>query len=381
MGSVGNKVPVNGTFDIPIYEDEIEGPSERAYLRPPAWSRLVKRTYPLIDFRNDVFGAGQYESPSISRSAKFLSKYGFTAVKKDSILLSSGYTKQDLLDPELIKRVYYPEVESLIKNLTGCSQVFVDHSFVRGPMGDGADGGREEARDRATKKLNAIKDNDKSYHLTEPLPPTRVPHIDCTPLGGRSAVRCWREDFHAAAMKAGIIEAEDKICDAQGVKAVDKDSDAAVARGYNRGDSFGPRYASYSVWRPTKKVTRDPLAMAVRKNLQNIENNDLLLWSYEVRVPGKDGDWNRELEMLRVKPDRVGETKGVPREEVDDSIDWYYLPEQEPDEVLVFKLFDSAGLDASAQESEGAPHGSPDLGDAGYGDARESIEVRLYAIW
>ena len=191
-------------------------------------------------------------------------------------------------------------------------------------------------------------------------------------------MRFWRKDLREAAERAGIIEAEDEICERSGVKATEKGSDAVLASEDNANGKFGPRYASYSVWRPIKKVTRDPLALAMRKNVKNLTpENDLFLWYYDIRNHGIEGDWNRELEMLRVKPGQVVETTG----EVDASIDWYYLPEQEPDEVLVFKLFDSAGLSADADESESVPHGSPDLMDAGYGGPRESIEVRLYAVW
>jgi GA4 desaturase len=307
-----------------------------------------------------------------------LTRYGFTAVKHNSTFISSEHLQEDLYNPETIEKIYYPEVKQLIKDLTGCSEVFIDHSFLRGPKmeGVGADGGKSEVRAIAAKRLDHLKDTEHSYHLPVPLPPTRIPHVDSTPLGGRHAIRFWRKDLHDAATRAGIIEAEDKICKTQGVKATEKHSDAILAREYNSSGRFGPRYASFSVWRPIQKVTRDPLALAVRKNVKSLDN-DFYLWSYEIRNYGTDGDWHRELEMLRVKLHRTCET----RDEVDESIDWCYLSEQEPNEVLVFKLFDSAGLDASAEESEGVPHGSPDLGDAGYGDPRESIEVRLYAVW
>ena len=375
MGSIGREAPVVGTFTIPIF-DNVTDPSERPYLAPPPWSGEVKRTYPLIDFRDKVYGTKHGRTASTSLSADFLTRYGFTAVKHNSTFMSSERLQADLYSPETIEKIYYPEVEQLIKDLTGCSEVFIDHSFLRGPKKEGVDGGKSEVRAIAAKRLDELKDKEHSYHLPVPLPPTRIPHVDCTPLGGRRAIRFWRKDLHDAATRAGIIEAEDKICKAYGVKATEKNSDAILAREYNSSGRFGPRYASFSVWRPLKKITRDPLALAVRKNLKGLDN-DLHLWPYEIRNHGTDGDWNRELEMLRVKHHQSGET----RDEVDESIDWYYLPEQEPNEVLVFKLFDSAGLDASAKESEGVPHGSPDLGNAGYGDPRESIEVRLYAVW
>ena len=373
MGSIGEQDQVVGTFTIPIF-DKISDPSERPYLAPPAWRGDVQRTYPLINFRDEAFGSGQ--DTSLSRSAALLTKYGFTAVKHSSAVIPSTTFHEDLSDSATIEKHYYPEVVQLIKDLTGCKEVFIDHSFLRGqPKDQQASHARSAMRAQASKTLDSL-DQNVSYHLPAPLPPTRIPHVDCTPLGGRCAVRFWRKDLREAADRAGIIQAEDTICERYGVKSTEKESDAVLAKEYNKNGEFGPRYASYSIWRPIKKVTRDPLALAVRKNVKALDG-ELYLWYYDIRNHGIEGDWNRELEMLRVKPGQAAETTSV----VDRSIDWYYLPEQEPDEVLVFKLFDSAGQSADAEESAGVPHGSPDLGDAGYGGPRESIEVRLYVVW
>ncbi|KAK0283526.1 hypothetical protein LTR35_001940 [Friedmanniomyces endolithicus] len=59
---------------------------------------------------------------------------------------------------------------------------------------------------------------------------------------------------------------------------------------------------------------------------------------------------------------------------------WYYLPDQQPDEVLVVQLSDTASLGPGATVGGGTAHASPDLRDAGCGDARESVEVRVIAI-
>ena len=64
-----------------------------------------------------------------------------------------------------------------------------------------------------------------------------------------------------------------------------------------------------------------------------------------------------------------------------DSLQWYYLSKQEPDEVLLIKFFDSAALGEDSQEA-GAPwHASPEIGDAEGDSARESIELRVLAFW
>lgn len=62
---------------------------------------------------------------------------------------------------------------------------------------------------------------------------------------------------------------------------------------------------------------------------------------------------------------------------------WFWLPEQNPDEVLVIKLADShagrVGQDGRMVAGSTA-HGSPDMGGA-EGEPRESIEVRVIAFW
>lgn len=375
MGSLEAQDTVLGTFNIPIF-DHVSDPSERGYLMPPPWQSDIKRTYPLINFRHEALSGVTTKSRHISRSEEFLTRYGFTVVKHKSTIINSSMARDDVFDSAIIEKYYYPEVVQLIKDLTDCKHVFIEHSFLRGqPRSQQTSGARSAMREQAVKKLDTLNHN-HSYHLPAPIPPTRVPHVDNTPLGGRCAIRFWRNDLKDAAERAGIIEMEDAICDRHQVKATEKVSDAVLAKEYNANGKLGPRYASYSVWRPIKKVTRDPLALAVRQNVKALDD-DLYLWSYYNRNYGIEGDWVQELEMLRVKSDQSVETTG----KVDESINWYYLPEQELDEVLVFKLFDSAGLSADTEESEGVVHGSPDLGDAGYGGPRESIEVRLYAVW
>ena len=378
MGSVEAAcIPAVGTFEIAVYESAINDPSERPYLAAPRPSRTVEKSYPLINFRRE-FGHGEDGLDSRSKSADVLSKLGFTAARHRSALLSPPYTRIDLDSIRRMDEIYYPEIETLVKELTGCRYVFITHSFLRGPKP--AEGLKaEQSQNREFKASNMSSDYlnlEKPLHNTDPLPPTRLPHSDCTPLGGRRAIRYWRSDIHEAAVEAGIIAAEDSICEKHGVKATSKDSDPAITAEYNVNGKCGPRYAAYSVWRPIKKVTRDPLAMAPRRSVAHC-SDEMYLWQYDIRNMGRYGDWNKELEMLRIRHHVVGEAQ----DGVDETIDWYYLPDQETDEVLVFKLFDSAALDESAEEAEGAPHGSPDLGDRGHGGPRESIEVRLFAIW
>lgn len=55
---------------------------------------------------------------------------------------------------------------------------------------------------------------------------------------------------------------------------------------------------------------------------------------------------------------------------------WYYIPDQLDSEVIIFNAFDS-----EKGQSLAVPHCSFDLGDAGSGIPRQSIEVRAFVFY
>lgn len=228
-----------------------------------------------------------------------------------------------------------------------------------------------------TIKADAVvsKPNDK---LQARAAPVRIPHQDFTPLGARQTIRSQDQDIYNTAVKNGVIAAEDRICESHPFVAQSKESDSYIAEHYNQSAELGPRYAAYSVWRPLKKVGRDPLALAPTKNLKTT-NDDLVYWPYENKIPGASelgGDFLKEYAMLGVR----GESSESGPDS-SNSLQWYYLAEQEPDEVLFIKLFDSAALGDDSEEA-GAPwHASPEIGDVAGDNARESIELRILAFW
>ena len=170
---------------------------------------------------------------------------------------------------------------------------------------------------------------------------------------------------------------EDAICRAASgsdFTASEKASDKTMTAAYNshREGKLGPRYAAYSIWRPIRPITRDPLVFTPYHSIKN--DSELMMWQYDVREPGFAGDWHRELEMAKVRPHCADGA-------VCEDLKWYYVSDMQPDEVLVLKLFDSASLGEGAEEAAGVLHASPDIGDAAHGGLRESIEVRVLAIW
>lgn len=100
-----------------------------------------------------------------------------------------------------------------------------------------------------------------------------------------------------------------------------------------------------NVWRPIKKIERDPLAVA---EAHSVPDADLVV---------------REL----IYPNRRGETYAV---KYNEGHKWFYRSGLEPGQVLLIKCFDSK-TDGRARR---VPHTA--FEDGSVGEARESIEVR-----
>ena len=111
------------------------------------------------------------------------------------------------------------------------------------------------------------------------------------------------------------------------------------------------RYQIINVWRPIRKIRKDPLAVA---DAQSITQDDL------IPVPLIYPDWDGET--FRVRPSEKHR--------------WFYLADQAPSETLLIKCFDSFA-DGRARR---APHSAFGLkgreGEAG----TESIEVRALVL-
>ncbi|KAM0349705.1 hypothetical protein ACHAPU_003534 [Fusarium lateritium] len=389
-------------------DDGVRHTSEHAWNRGYTTSPSIKQVpifYPLHDLRPVVFpsddvkgGNSQDTDWSWSHSAEILKKFGFTAVKFDPkwAKVDQEVRAGDYDDLQTLEETYFPEVKESILKLTGASRVFITNSIVRrgdAPVKQPGSGTVPMAADDKDKK--SVPDNYKASDETRPTHlassdnsrPARGAHIDYTPVGARRSIRRWRPDIHKAALEAGIIEAEDKICAEAQVDAQDKASNAIIDAKYNADGKLGPRYAAYSVWRPMRTVTRDPLAMAPRWSFP--KGGALGFLGYESRMlaaPSMGGDFLRELESVIISEEDARAYESSNGTKVASGLEspqWYYIPEQKPDEVIVLKFFDSAALGGGEVSGDvgGAPHASPDIGDAAHGPARWSIEVRCIAVW
>jgi hypothetical protein len=104
----------------------------------------------------------------------------------------------------------------------------------------------------------------------------------------------------------------------------------------------------------------------------------MVYWPYLNRykgVPELGGDFLKEFAMLGVnRKEQEGDSK-------DDAVKWYYVSNQEPDEVLFIKQFDSAALGSKAQHAPAPWHPSPEIGSVEGNEPRKSIEARVFALW
>lgn len=112
------------------------------------------------------------------------------------------------------------------------------------------------------------------------------------------------------------------------------------------------RYQLINVWRPIRTVYKDPLAIL---DARSYSEEDLL--PVRVIYPGHNG------ETFVVRP-RAEDAK--------EKHQWHYLYGQTPDEVMIFKCYDSK-KDGRARR---VPHCAFTNPEEEHREARESIEVR-----
>ena len=206
---------------------------------------------------------------------------GFTLVKRK--------TDVDLTDQAMAEKFYYPEVEELVKELTGAKEVIAFMGILRGGE-QNAGGG-----------------------------PALSAHVDFTEYGLRNSLERFAPD------RAGALK--------------------------------GKRLVNINVWRPLKTVERSPLAVCDKSS---VEPSD----------------------FLRIKFGSATQTGAVQEPAgfncaYNPKHLWYYFPRMEPDEVLVFKLFDTGEKDwkMTAHTAFDDPTSAPDA------PPRISYEIRTVAVF
>ena len=199
---------------------------------------------------------------------------------------------KDFYNEDELRSVYYPEMEQLVKDLTGASRVLIfDHTL--------------RAEDDATREEKKVRE------------PVRRVHNDYTEWSGPQRVR-------------DLLPPEEAE------------------------ELLKHRFAVIQTWRPIRKpVQTAPLAIA---DSMSLETKDM--------IPTE-----------RRYPDRVGETYHLT---FNPSHRWYYFPEMQRNEALVFKCYDSKRDGRSRFSAHSAfedPNSPPDA------PPRESIEIRTLAFF
>ena len=381
MGSL-DEPQVVGQYMHPVIDEQTrdDDPWQRNYFAPPAMKNLVPRNYPLKDMRVLL---ADYSA------ADMLKSHGFGVVKHESGFLQqlSGEITEDAIVDQ-----YHPEIRKLVLETTGAKEMFISVSvFRRGKdkaeafklptQVSTAKSAVTQAASKSAKDDGVVTADKAAQSGKPPTPPrlglaapVRIPHMDFTPLGARQSIRSQSKAIYDAAVESGVLAAEDEICKSHGLNAATKEADHLIAERYNA-KGLGPRYAAYSIWRPIKKVQRDPITLVPTGKMTKARG-EFVDWSYENKIPGipeLGGDYLKQFAMLGVKSETAPEG--------DSPLDFYYISNQEANEVLFIKLFDSASL-GSESEHAGAPwHASPEIGEVEGTEARESIDVRVLVFW
>ena len=185
------------------------------------------------------------------------------------------------------------------------------------------------------------------------LEPVRPVHCDYTLKGSESIIR-----------NQNLPDVNDK-----GAEVI-----AALERAERTGEPYnGPRFASYSLWRPLRTPKRDPIAVS---KWGSIPRRDFV--KFEYRIPKEGGQGDLTTEAYLIKP--ATGSDGVKDKKMYENHRWYWLPEHKTQELLVIKLADSeAAVDESCCPS--TAHGSPMIKGTEDEEPRESVEVRVFAFW
>lgn len=320
--------------------------------------------------------------PTVKDQAQ-LSTHNFTALTHPSALHSAPYSYTSWRDPKLLEQIYVPETEEIVKHITGARTVITEALLLRSVLWTEEDALATHAGHGTTGQENGTIEVEGQEESSDPdaasagfpqfigfnastggASPAPKVHQDYTPAGARIHIRKYHPALAAAAEE--IIAAEDTLL-----------SQGLSPRGANSSDS-PPRWALYSIWRPLKRVKRDPLALGDARTFLDADYVPVMIRTPTLGTAGRAAEIHECEAWLARAGTGTGE-EGKEGEE--EGHRWYWVSNQTPEEVLVIGLFDSA-REGEGLAAGGAMHSSVELeGQEGEEEARESLELRCLAIW
>ena len=294
--------------------------------------------------------------------------HGFTALKHSSVMHSASYTDASWRNPELLKKIYAPEIQSMLKRITGAREVIIETVLLRDSSrslqeaipentGNDQNGSLKEAQPSISPpKQGTVNLGFPQIVGFSPMfgavPPAPKVHLDYAPAGARMHIRHSHPTVTTAC--APIIAAEDCLLAA----------DLPLNIHYSQSPS-APRWAIYSVWRPLKPVKRDPLAIG---DVRSFAKEDYVM----IDVPEPTMELDGTVKEMHTMKGYVSRGREGHR--------WHYVSEQKPDEVLIVGLWDS-DREGDSVGAGGAMHSSVELEGREMEEPRESLELRCLAIW
>ena len=302
------------------------------------------------------------ELPIAKEGTAQLKTHGFTAVRHPTTLHSAPHTIASWRDPELLKKFYVPETEEMVRQITGAKRVVTEGLLLRSALWSESDAlathGGHGAQKEQTEREAELSELEKGFPqfigfnpAAGGASPAPKIHLDYAPDGARTHIRKYHPKLRAVA--ADIIAAEDKITA----------TDQALRDSY-RDTPDAPRWALFSIWRPLKKVRRDPLALGDQQTFRPEDYVPTIVKTPNLGVEGQETH-DAASYLGRWSPGQK----------------WYWISEQEPEEVLVVGLFDSEREKEDPVAGGGTLHSSVDLEGAENEEARESLELRCLAVW
>ncbi|KAK5203971.1 hypothetical protein LTR20_002339 [Exophiala xenobiotica] len=322
------------------------------------------RLQPLFDMRPVPTIA---ELASAKEPTAQLPTHGFAAVHHPVSMNSAPYTVSSWKDPNLLKNSYVPETEAMVKQITGATTVLTEALLLRSAVWSEQDAlathaghGEEDGTTQSSASLPAEKTQEETdLELGFPqfigfsaqhggASPAPKVHLDYAPNGAREHIRYFHPTMAAASSK--IIEAEEKLT-----------SKGQSLRESYASSGLGPRWALFSIWRPLKRVLRDPLALGDARTFLQEDYVPVMIKTPHLGIsPGHTSTFDTESYLAHWSEGQK----------------WYFVSNQEPEEVLVIGLFDSE-RDKETVAAGGTLHSSVDLPGTENEEARESLELRF----